>query len=554
MKDSLKYSDLWRKKREELPVEGEAQNDWQEMQSMLDMYMPVVPITTAAHVSKVAKVVKAIKAIKATSLLLAALTVATVTGTTVYLIKNQQQNKAHNQHKSNKHTLDIDSLRDSLIANALDISDSINFSKDRLQGSSVDKGLLSATKTDSIDKVTKAGATTNNSSVKISGTPSIPGISNQRAGSVQQPGNNAANGSITGYSSANNGNYPGNTQHQNSRQLQIQNSIAKQAANDTKDTAENGSVDDRIADNDNQLSIPLMPWSGSGQASQSNEINNNAPFQPQIFAKQPPSSFLVNNYYYSRLRGTVNNKGKNGKNQINKSKATKSLKTKGSGNSLGRSLSAAFANVDWGILVGANTSGSFTPAAQNHNLYGGFPVDIYPGVSGTYHLNDKWAVNAQVRFLTPLNLSGTYTNQNDHVDSVRSVRATDSRKAYFVTIPIHAVYKINDNISVKGGPVINILTRQVGFNTSAQKIFSNVDTLFLQAKDAQIKATTRYDQKVNLGLSGGISIQANRFIFEALYQKSLSGYNVISDFHNYKNNPGTLQISVGFKLNSSKHH
>ncbi|MEO3406880.1 outer membrane beta-barrel protein [Mucilaginibacter sp. CAU 1740] len=554
MKNSLKYSDLWRKKREELPIDAEPQAGWQEMQSLLDLHLPIVPITPAAPVSKLAKVIKAIKAMKATSLLVASLIVATVTGTTIYFVKTQQHKKSSHQHKNTKYAMRTDSLTDSLTANKSNV-DSVGIVSDSLLGVNLTGNKKDiAANNDSLNNAAGTNSTINNSGVKAKGIVSSGAANGKQAVSTRLGNGYNTNGSLTGYSG-----YPksGNVvsvKHLNNS-YSAGNGIAQLAVTDTtKTSAQTDIQDDLAVQNNSPLTIPSTISTNGTQSRQSTGINPLL-FQPQIFARQPLSSFVVGNYYYNRLRTVTNSKTSKGKNLKLKNQSAKSAKTKSSGGGqFGRSLSAAFSNTDWGILLGANTSGSFTPTTQNHNFYGSFPIDLYIGLFATYHINDKWGLNAQVRFLTPLNLSGTYTNQNDNVDSVKSIRVTDARKAYFVTIPIHAVYKINDNISIKGGPVINVLAKQVGLNTSAQKMYLNVDTLFLQNKDNQVKTTTRYDQKINLGLSGGISVQANRFIFEALYQKSLSGYNVISDFHNYKNNPGSLQLSVGFKLNGTKHH
>lgn len=559
MKDSLKYSDLWRKKREELPVDTEPQAGWQEMQTLLDLHLPIVPVAPAAPVSKLAKVIKAIKAMKATSLLVASLTVATVAGTTIYLLKNRQHTEESHQHKNNNQVVRKDSLREALNANTLNVGDSIDAVRDSSQSLSLsaDKQHTSVNNNDSLSNASKTNSALNYSGVKTNGASSTSTIINGQRGvaSARQVGNsNTINGSLS--ASTGRGQHRNTTfgRYQNSKNHNAAGNLAGQQVNiNGIDTISNPDLPDNwSAQNGDPSAIALTPPFNGIQSWQTGP--NSPLFQPQFFARRPLSSFVVGNYYYNRLRGLVNGKTLNSKNQKSKNQSSKTAKTKSSGRSFGKSLSAAFSNTDWGILLGANSSGSFTPAAQNHNFYGSSPIDIYTGLFATYHINDKWAVNTQVRFLTPLNLSGTYTNQNDHVDSVRSIKVTDSRKVYFVNIPIHAVYKITDNISIKGGPVINILAKQVSFNTSAQKIYDNVDTLFFQTKESQIKTTTRYAQKINLGLSGGISVQANRFIFEAVYQKSLSGYNVISDFHNYKNNPGTLQLSIGFKLNSSKHH
>ncbi len=214
-------------------------------------------------------------------------------------------------------------------------------------------------------------------------------------------------------------------------------------------------------------------------------------------------------------------------------------------------------DLDWGLLTGVNTSGSFTPKKQNSNFYGSFPADIYFGLYGTYHFNDKWAVNIQAKALSPQNINGSYSHANGAradsgaVDSGKTIRVSDSRKIYFVSVPIHLVYKLNNYISIKGGPVINIPVKQLTGSTTFTPLAIKTDTTYYTSVNNQLK-NTRYVPAVNFGLSAGVSLQYNRLSFEATYLKSISGLKVSSDFGSYKSNPGTLQLTIGFQLNKPK--
>lgn len=559
MKDLFKDPDLWRQKRAELPVDSEPQSGWQEMQSILDKHLPVLPLTAAPHVSKLAKIIKAVKAMKATSVLIASLTVATVTGTAIYLINNEQhKNASHHQYKKHSPVMGKDSLVDSLTANSSNLNNSLDIARDSLNGLKDQKNeqSLSVNKNDSIINSAKTNPAANSSKSKTNGLFPVSTVNNQQIISSQQKGNsNIIKGSLTGSNGHNNGSHALPGKYQNTQQFDpTGNQTAQQVLTNVIDaTNKNKLADDQAVQGGNPASSTLTPSTNANiQSWQLTGINNNTFIRPQAFANQPLSKFVIGNYYYNRLRLLSNDKILNSKNKTGKNRSATGNKTKRP-NSLGRSLSTAFANTDWGILLGANSSGSFTPSTQNSNFYGSFPVDIYVGLFGTYNLNNKWAFNAQVRLLTPLNLSGSYTNENTGVDSAKLVEVTDSRKAYFVSIPVHAVYKITNNISVKGGPVINIPVKQINGVTNVRRLTDNIDTIFLANAANQLKAT-RYDQKINLGVSGGVSFQFKRLSLEALYQKSLGGYNITSGFGNYKTSPGTVQISLGFKLNGSKHH
>jgi hypothetical protein len=559
MKDLFKDPDLWRQKRDELPIDTEPQSGWQEMQSLLDLHLPVIPLTPAASVSKVAKIIKAIKAMKAISVLIASLTVATVTGTAIYLVKSGQHEKAqHHQSKIRNHIVAKDSLMDSLTANSSNLNDSVGVARDSLKDLNTQKNeqTSSVNRNDSINNAAKTNQANNIGKSQTGGALHTLTVKHQSAlSTLQKNNNNIIKGQSTGNSGYNNSASVHTGKYQNNKQpVARANKNAQQALTNSIDEATiNNQPDDQNVQDGSLTNGTSTLSANKIQSWQLAGINNNNFTQPQLFANQPLSKFVIGNYYYNRLRLTTNKQRSNSKIKAGKKQSNTNNKTRRA-NSLGRSLSAAFANTDWGILLGANSSGSFTSGAQNSNFYGSFPVDIYAGLFTTYHLNNRWAINAQVRLLTPLNLSGSYDNKNySNVDSAQFVKVTDSRKAYFVNVPIHVMYKINNNISIKGGPVINLPVKQINGNTNLQRLDINLDTTYFANALNKIK-TTRYDQKMNIGLSGGVNIQFNRLIFEALYQKSLSGYMVTSDFGNYKTNPGSLQISVGFKLNSSKHH
>jgi hypothetical protein len=447
-----------------------------------------------------------------------------------------------------------DGLVDSLTANSSNLNDSLDIVRDSLKNLAAQKNeqSLFVNKNDSIINSAKTNPAGNSSKSKANGVFPISTVNSQQNISSRQKGNsNIIKGRLTGNNASSV--LPG--KYQNTKQFgSTGNQTAQQVLTNGIDaTNKNNLADDQAVQDGNPASSTLTPSTNANIKSwQLTGLNNNTFIRPLVFANQPLSKFVIGNYYYSRLRPLSDNKISNSKNKTGKNRSATGSKTKRT-NFLGRSSSSAFANTDWGILLGVNSSGSFTPGAQNSNFYGSFPVDIYAGLFATYHLNSKWAINAQVRLLTPLNLSGSYTNENTRVDSAKLVKVTDSRKAYFVSILVHAVYKITNNISVKGGPVINIPVKQINGITNVRRLTDNIDTIFLANTVNQLK-TTRYDQKINLGLSGGISFQFSRLSLEALYQKSLGGYNITSGFGNYKTSPGTVQISLGFKLNSSKHH
>lgn len=209
-------------------------------------------------------------------------------------------------------------------------------------------------------------------------------------------------------------------------------------------------------------------------------------------------------------------------------------------------------NLDWGLLIGANTNGSFTSKNQNANIYGSLPIDMYIGLFGTYHFNNNWGLNAQLWLYNPQNISGGYSHANgSKVDSGKVIQVTDSRKAYFVTIPVHAMYQITDNLGVKFGPVISLPVRQINGSTSLTPTTISRDSTYYKKTITQINAT-KYQQQLNFGLSGGLQFNSGRLSIEATYLKNLGGYKVSSDYGTYTASPGVVQFTVGFRLNRGR--
>ncbi len=208
--------------------------------------------------------------------------------------------------------------------------------------------------------------------------------------------------------------------------------------------------------------------------------------------------------------------------------------------------------LDWGILAGVNTAGSFTAKSQNANFYGSFPVDAFFGLFVTYNFSDKWGVNLGIRGLNPQNLSGSYTHANESkIDTLQTLNISDSRKVYFVDVPLNLVFKPNQYLSLKAGPVFSLPVKQVNGISTFQTGKLKKDSLYY-VKVTQTINATNYTQSVNVGLSFGASAQTGRFIFDAAYIRGLKGLTVGSGLGSYTANSNYFLFTVGFKLNRLK--
>lgn len=532
MKNSLNYLNLWQKKRNELPVSDEPQQDWLAMQALLDAHLPN---PTVKH-NAASKITKAIKASKTWSIISVTLPAAVLICVLAYVYvikpKHIDQPKKHKKQEVITHK---DSLQ-KLSSDSLNKTDTVLFKND---STSAIKGL-----SDTADNKNELTNTQKLDSLVSSSKPHITSSSNT-------PQNNR-NATVV--------------MNNHNKRAFLVNGIHSFSGTTTGQTV------NHKQSNKTKMSVPAASFYTQGI--NPTDLNNNKTlllasnsYITQHLINNSDSVFYDRNSFFNSY--TANNilttKGGNTQNNSGVDLITKdhkkttilstrikdkNPKTRSVNNKINISIPS---NIDYGILVGVNASNSFTPKAQNSNFYGSLPVDIYAGLYGTYNFNDKLAINIQVKGLNPLRFNGSYTHHNESkIDTNQTLSIKDSRRAYFINIPLHFVYHITPNIHVKGGPVIQIPVKQINGTSNYQTSKAKKDTLgYYNTVTDKINAT-RYEQKINLGFSGGIGLQYQRWMLEATYNKSFKGYLVTSDLGSYNTNPGSVQISIGFQLNKTK--
>jgi hypothetical protein len=560
MKNSLNYLNLWQQKRDELPVTDSVQTDWLQMQSQLDILMPVAAAPTLPKSTKALKASKIFKTIKAfkTLILLVSTSATFITGLYIFhhthKIKHDRQEK---QHKKQPAYVITDSLK---TVDSLNRIDNLGHKPDSL---SLVNSASGSTNNSPADKLDSASTGNNLTGVK-------PGAHDNKTSQTTSPLNKNV-GPYLVSKSQNAANSPNAGSHNN----YINQSVANKSANNVGNVfnpnngvgySANGTLGYQNGGQQNSCYQPLVLASNfqtSGHLIPNSDTVladvNNYFAQPSMVNRLLPSFSANQKSYPAKQKTAVINAIVN---KIRKTSTVPAAKTNqkdksGKKEKAAKIRSTSPINIDWGLLAGVNSSGSFTPKKQNSNFYGSLPFDLNLGLYGTYHFNDKWAINVQVRALNPQNISGSYSHANaakadsGAVDSGKSIKVTDSRKAYFVSVPIHLVYKVNNYLSIKGGPVINIPVKQLPGTTSLTPLAIKKDTPYYTSVTNQLK-NTRYSPAINFSLSVGVSLQYNRFSFEATYLKSISGYKVSSDFGSYKSNPGSIQLGIGFQLNKPK--
>jgi hypothetical protein len=201
---------------------------------------------------------------------------------------------------------------------------------------------------------------------------------------------------------------------------------------------------------------------------------------------------------------------------------------------------------DWGILIGANSNGSFTAKNLNSNFYGSLPIDIFPGAYVTYNVNPKWGIGTQIMVLSPTVVKGgtyirPYLNYTDSITTLKFKSISDSKKIYSVQLPIYAVYHFNENLDFKAGSVISFPVKQ--YNTTTQ-----VDSV-----SRVILTTSRYDQKTDFSALAGVSYRYKMIVFEASYLKGLKSHTIsVSDSLIHKATNNTFQFTIKLQLGGNK--
>ncbi|HEY2580276.1 MAG TPA: outer membrane beta-barrel protein [Mucilaginibacter sp.] len=529
MKNSLKYLKLWQKKRNELQINDDQQSDWLEMQSVLDEHLPVSSADGEEGPSRS-------KGFKLLSLLLISLSAAAIT----YVVKNKIEIKDHNpktqSYKVKKHIASNtggsyrDSIADSLTANgiALNKKDSLLLNEQPV-----------ALKNGNTTNTTSANKTASALSTVVSGSNQSAQIKNNKVLPLRGQNKNQA---IAG------GNY------------KSQSMLASIAG--SKTTSSPGSITPSVKPSGagkNNSTPKSQGYNHKDEVYRYNSNRNNLPSDineaqnrhTNLMVSTPKAIFGSGGNNFNTLGSsvlsvkTIQNPSAN--KPSNNKKPNRNEKNAKIKNSSSPNLS-----IDWGVLTGVNSSGSFTAKSQNSNFYGSSPVDLFFGLYATYNIGDKWGVNSQIRLFSPQNITTTYTHANQSkIDSGQLLQITSSRKLYSINIPLHAVYKANSNLSFMAGPVINIPVKQLNTSTILQPAAIKSDSVYYPKVLATLNGT-KYEQKLNFGLSGGVDIQIKRFSIGASYMKSLSGYQVSSDFGSYKSYNSTFQFTIGFQLNKLK--
>jgi hypothetical protein len=489
MKNSLKYLKLWQKKRNELPVNVDLEADWRHMQQVLDQHLPVSKPINGKGILAKAPVFK---------LLLSALIIVSSTAAIYFAL-----NKNHAKLRVNK----IPS-KDS--ANSLTVADSVKPHNNEPLASLPDT-LLKLN-----------GATTANDTGFIQTHPEL-------LSSTHMNGNKAA--ALT----------KGADELESWGKEQV---IKKIGRNDHNQPFSNITSSPKIINqavafgSSANTAIPqkqasVVPGDKIyGQERQRPQSPENTITMRSASALSKDTSLTLNKKNGLTKANAVIGFSKIKVNKLRQGKSSK-IKKPNDGIRL---------NNDWGILLGANTSGTSK-----------LPGDLFFGAFTTFNFDKNWSVNAQVRLFSPQSVSGGYSHANESKKdtSLSTISVKDSRKIYSVQVPVYLEYRASSAIRLKAGPVISLPISQGNGNSFLQPDSIRNDTAYHAAIQSQLK-NTKYQQTINYGISAGASVTVNRFIIEATYLKLFNAQKIISPLGSYTSSGNTIQVSVAFKFNKAK--
>ncbi|MEN0054349.1 MAG: outer membrane beta-barrel protein [Mucilaginibacter sp.] len=279
------------------------------------------------------------------------------------------------------------------------------------------------------------------------------------------------------------------------------------------------------------------------------DAGNNTPAQPEqtdiggVTQANGAASATLYTGINASLTGGSTGTANNGKPMVNEKANTQINANKTKARNSGKALKASKApkyrqageiNVQpyhYGLEVGLNTGSS-----SSNVYFGGF---------GSVNLNNRWLVNAGVRFSGKKQLSGTYTHPSFYApDSLQAFRITDSRKVLALDIPISLEYKASNLISFKAGPVISLGLKQSDASAKISEL-NRRDSLFFRKTIADTVGFTTV-KKLNVGFSGGVSLHIKQFDIDGRYQ--LMPYKVSSPIGSYRKIYNTFQLGVSYRF------
>jgi hypothetical protein len=564
MRNWNQYLELWQQKRNEQQISNDVQADWTEMHSLLDKHMPLnIPGSSGPNTGgQVAKQLSNLAKFKL-FYVVSGLIVAGVG--TYFAIRHSAVTKTNKPVKT-------EIRKDSLATNNILSTDSLSAANSNVNaGNAASHKITSSAATAPVNAPGKNDVNTGLTTIGNKTTGTIDAAKSADNKTLKNEHESVAH--INAGKSTIKNSAAKSGSHNYNRALSSSNSLANQSGlNNTGQLRSNnrlGNNNDRnIADLHHPTNLRRSLQTGNSYPNPGEHVSsqigadgyrdNNTllldpPPAPLAFTwddivagkKSYPGSVVK--YVPVRL---LNNKPKAAKTRKNLT----SLKSSNTGKSTAGSKSAIGSDLDWGILAGVNSSGSFTPKAQNHNVYGSLSPDITLGLFANYNITDDWAIGLQGRFFTPHTISGTYNYTHqlkaDTAQVAQLLTITDSRKVYTVDVPLHLIYKATPAISLKAGALLSFPVKQInGANSFTISGPLRDSAVYYNSVTNSINAT-RFEKKIRVGASLGVGFTYKSLWLDATFNFQKQKLN--SDVGSYTSNTNNLQLTIGITFNKSK--
>jgi len=554
MKKSAWDKQLWQDKMQQLPLEGDEHAMWQNMQALLDKNMPVNPSGTGRGTQKnfpgAGTILSAIVIISAVTILLFHLLNASHTG------KQKPENKITKLQADSLHAINNSSNNDAVKPKA--VVDKNHATTDILPQAEANKSSKTNAGTGQKDSSTSNKNTAPNASgainevlVNSGANKKLPGnnAADKNAGIIKQGNNNIKNQLAIANSqhSVNNTLVSGN---QNSRNAYLQKAGAKGKAghyfgqHDKNSAYQQNWIKNH---NDHAANRP-----DAGEQQQTGNIKADSTSIRQKTGQDTIASLLtvsrqiahndliLSNTLVSTIISPVDivNKQTAQNNALNKNQSAKSGKLQGK-SVKNRSGNSKF---ELDLRLGYNT---------------GAGSSAYPGISAGIFFTPKIGVLVGADVMAARTLSGSYNNKMQltyRVDTGKSgirqsgqIIISGSRKIYTIDVPVTAHYRINQNISLYGGPVISIPAKANAIKPTLTKLANSNDTT--RSLVAPYVSATTINTKPDFGFTGGIQLNFNRFFISGSYLQDMQSYTISSGLGSGKiSRYHTVQFGIGYRL------
>ncbi|MFD2583825.1 hypothetical protein ACFSR6_15095 [Pedobacter vanadiisoli] len=499
MRNSAWYHKLWRNKFDSFPVKDTSDAAWAGMHKLLNEQMPVS--TAGGHGPHVSTGAKLFKIIGYT------LSVAVTASTVGYFAVLKPKNKQKELHKKIRPILvdstPVDSnkvLNYNEIADTATIKDSISEAKDSInvaleQDKAVDRAATELLKqTKHMESITSSADRAN----AVSPFKNGHGVT-QRQGQFKSP--------------------------ENLRTATLKATSKVDASRNIVQKA-----DGSFTKGANLLLVPRgfqQSYTFSHLPSSSSIFNQNIALQVYRTSDLQNASSINSNNMKGRNRDKAdrhtldkNQKVKNARSGKNKTTKTKQEdKTEPVYN--------------YGISTGMNV--------QKDNS------SFYAGIFGTYALNKKWKLAVGLNLNSNQKIEGQFTHPSYYrPDSLPPFTIAATRKVITIDIPLTAAYKLSKHIDLKAGPIVSFTGKPSKIITRLNPIADPRDTLY-HSKQIDSTLVNTNANKVNIGITGGISIHIKQFDINGSYQW-LTPYKVSNSLGSFKQINQVFRIGVGYRF------